>query len=281
MKEEGEIALLGWSLGSIFTISCLAWLTSSTSITPSSVASSAILHCRTRIKSELNGRLTTLFIHDSAYNVLGYAQIPGSYHPLSDPVLAALSPEERAEAFESWLTAYFEHPFHAHVNDGRVQIQAPVPNNNAEKLSALMLRVDGATQIRHTPLDPGEEGRRAYKAAIDPAPGSRSESVFYGPEGFRPATLLAGTYTALGIHEEGDRGDENIPLPELKVVYLHGTHSIPTIQLGAWTLVADANLDRAKRRVEVVPLAGGNHYVGFNNEPAYVLSSDLIFLSIH
>lgn len=89
-------------------------------------------------------------------------------------------------------------------------------------------------------MDSGsEEERKAYKAAMDLAPRTRSESAFYGPRGVKPATLLKELYTAIGARgvngsgsglEQGLTEDEKqleagtpLPLPKLEVVYLHGT----------------------------------------------------------
>lgn len=260
-ENREPIALLGWSLATIFTVSCLAWLTD-----PSAQSSSSsTLACHSRVTKLLQGRLTRFFIHDSAYNVLGYEPIAGVYHPLTDPALASASQTEREQAFERWLTSYFGHPFHKPATiaiDG--QVAMPMPDTDEAKLAVLMLRTDlPGTVVRRTPLANSEEDREAYTATMDLHPGTRSESVFYGATGVKPATLLAGLYVAIGASGESfvEEKETLLPVPYLKVVYLCGTQSLPTVQLGAWALAADENVRNGSRKVEVVPMKGGNHYV--------------------
>ncbi|KAJ3871571.1 hypothetical protein F5051DRAFT_457042 [Lentinula edodes] len=90
LPKNGDIAIVGWSLGNIFTIPLLA----SINTLPPQVRDRLGLHVKRTI------------LWDAPSQPLGIESPPEAYNPLWDEELA---PEARGVEFGKWLTYYFVH----------------------------------------------------------------------------------------------------------------------------------------------------------------------------
>ncbi|KAF9474085.1 alpha/beta-hydrolase [Pholiota conissans] len=90
LPEAGGVALLGWSMGNVFTLAAL----------------SAVHDVPKDARERLQRYLHTYICWDAANVIFGIAIPEIAYFPLLDP---SLSPEERIAAFKIWVSGYFQH----------------------------------------------------------------------------------------------------------------------------------------------------------------------------
>ncbi|KAJ3553766.1 hypothetical protein NM688_g3443 [Phlebia brevispora] len=83
--RQGGLALVGWSMGNVFSISILA-------------------HARHFHTDALEEYLRTVVIYDTPNVIIGEPPLDGVYHPMMHP----MAPEERCRAFLHWCASYYE-----------------------------------------------------------------------------------------------------------------------------------------------------------------------------
>lgn len=198
----------------------------------------------------------------------------------------AIPVEERWTAFSSWISSYFSHPYY---------ISPSISINASRTLEYLALRMpdlDSRSGHENTVIRDGGTGpffKAASYANIEPEAFAasfdigceRSETAFHRV--VRSETLHDLLSGALLFSESVS--DCSVPsasigpstvqltsaqrrsvLPDLRVLYLYGTHSPWTTQLSAWTLEGDlaAHSENTRRPVEFVLVEGANHFVSLS-----------------
>ncbi|KLO10051.1 hypothetical protein SCHPADRAFT_833106 [Schizopora paradoxa] len=227
--KSGGLAVLGWSLGNVFSVAFLRHLTS----------------FPVEVKQVLSSYMRTGFLYESAYSGLGYPKPEGAYQPLTDPSI----PERmRGVLFGTWVSSYFNHPYYSTPSDTRVK-----------SLSSLQLRTPEpdteATLYKRPTIEviPGEE----LKTSVDTAPDARSERPYWAV--VKPSTLYGNT---LGTFI---RPSEPESLQSVKISVIYCLSSVWSAQ---WVIIElERDLEKRKaegkelRQVSFVPIEGGNHFV--------------------
>ncbi|EJD08472.1 alpha/beta-hydrolase [Fomitiporia mediterranea MF3/22] len=233
----GGLTLLGWSLGSLTTLAFLRHLPSFPN----------------ELISKLEPYLKNFIIYDSGYTTLGYPHPPGAYHPFRDPEIPV---QDHDKAFVAWISSYFTHPYYSLPSDSQEsrtleQLALPTPVLGSTPADAATFKAASYMNIEP----------EAFAAAIDVHP---YEKAFYGI--VQPETIydqLSGSlFFTSKVSSDPSANANDIPLPELHVIYLYGTHSPWSTQWSAWSLESDiaAHIGDKRRPVDLVIVEGVNHF---------------------
>ncbi|KAI0755807.1 hypothetical protein C8Q74DRAFT_1305452 [Fomes fomentarius] len=241
--NTGGIILAGWSLGSIWMTALLA-------------------HVQTFpvVDVELGAYMRRIVLHDSPYEVLGYAS---PANPQGNPLLdSSLPPEEVMPRFATWVSGYFLHG-EPYKSDGSTLERSNTQPSPPPTLDTLT-----------------EEER---KSALFPPPGEQggSDQILFvrGISSGVFDTLRKGALSlrASGAEASGDAW------PNIEVRYVWCDQSVWEVIWGMMSMKGE--LEEAKkagkdiRKVTYLRLEGSNHFVHWD-EPERALEAFLVDKSV-
>ncbi|KAH8114764.1 hypothetical protein DFH11DRAFT_1508701 [Phellopilus nigrolimitatus] len=231
---SGGLALLGWSLGNVTTLSFLAHLGSYPQ----------------EIIATLEPYLRTFCLYDIQNTYLGYPSPEGAYSPFSDPEI----PQDMVDAaFAKWISSYYAHPAYSDISAGGTSpgcsietLQDRTPGNPYRSCTTDTLTAEELFLV------------------TDLAPAARSEQKMVW--NIQLPTFHDQARRALLFR------DNEYLLPELNICSVYGLASEWDVQWAVWELEKDYTRWRAEgirvRPVKFMPVEGGNHFV--SSEVAYL-----------
>lgn len=231
-RASGGVAILGWSLANIHSLSLLAF---GNTFDPDVV-------------SKLNAYLRKVILYDPPYHTLGYPT-PGGYNPLFDSEIPL---EQKHPHFIEWATSYYSH------SPALLDPKTPV----SKLLHGVLEQRKGnpakiATIYRFTPTDISRGVETVTKAHGDPLV-ALAENGPVNRDIFLKALF-------------GDLNEKNslMAFPNIHVSYVWCTESPWETPYATRSVQAEIESPPAnryvQRRIDFFMLEGANHFIHFDD----------------
>ncbi|GJJ13428.1 hypothetical protein Clacol_007682 [Clathrus columnatus] len=233
-RASGGLALMGWSLGNVTTLSLLAF---ANTLDPS-------------MMNTLDAYLRKFIIFDPPHHALGYPTPPGGYNPYFDEEIPVAQREPR---FSIWVSGYYSH------SSAIFDTEIPIPelfapgvleqkNPNPKKPSTL---------TRLTPTDVSKGLEKVTKAHGD---------HFMLDEKSHPVHRKVLLRALFGDYNDGN---SVMALPNTQIAYIWCTESVWETPYAARSLQAEIESPPphhyVQRSVEFIPFEGANHYPHYDD----------------
>ena len=252
-RASGGISLLGWSLGSVPTLSMLAF---ANTLDPGLVKKlepylRKVVVFGERMSLKYGGYETNSHSLDPSHQTLGYPSPANYHHPLFDPNIPS---EERQVKLATWSSSYFIH--------------SPSARDAATPVRDLM---KGVLKQQET-----HPFKKPTVANLTPADISAGVEVVSSGH----ADLLSLGESARTVHEVvrirtlfGNFNETPEPpiFPKVDISYIWGTESSWKAILGVRSLqqdIASSPTYNSTRSIRFIPLEGANHFV--SNKPVTI-----------